>query len=215
MTSILDDFAVNDSRSPEKPYGCPAVVTNGWRRENVRETAWDGWQSGRSAPTIELTGPATPLYSGAQIVTKERYRFGTLAAATRMQSTSPDVMRAMLLYSFDNEDEIDVEFNSDGNVRFTVYKGAKEVDHFTTYPTWEKSAQVEPSYLDTAIHWEEDYLRFTINGRTVWTSVTTIRTPMHLIFNAYEPTHKNPNGRPHRAATFTILRYTIDANAVR
>ncbi len=109
MASILDDFAVNDSRPPEKPSGCPAVARNGWRRENVRETAWDGWQSGRSAPAIELTVPATPLYSGAQIVTKQRYRFGTFAAATRMQSTSPDVMRAMFLYSFDNGDEIDAE----------------------------------------------------------------------------------------------------------
>ncbi|MGI8552654.1 MAG: hypothetical protein ACR2PL_17980 [Dehalococcoidia bacterium] len=109
--AFYDDFTrldptrwhVTDSTNPTEQYGCPGSVADGCLPGNVAV----------SHRNLQISLPATPAFSGGQIVSTKEFQYGLYG--TRLAAgSSTQALNAMFLYSFSTQDEGDVEVTYDG-----------------------------------------------------------------------------------------------------
>lgn len=182
---------VTNSADPNEPYRCPGSVRGGCLPRNVAVVD----------DQLRITVPTAPLYSGGQVVSVQRFGYGSFQ--TRLAAgTSPHALNAMFLYSFATQDEIDVEVTYDGvaheacgvypasnrwEVWFTVWRAGVCVAH-AEFPLAQAT-----SFHHYAITWRPDAILFSVDGDRLWTAPSLATSDMQLVFNAYEPYWKNPS----------------------
>jgi beta-glucanase (GH16 family) len=147
--------------------------------------------------TLRLVIPAN-TYDGGEIVSRERYGWGSYEA--RMKTPrAPGSISAFFLYQGvpgSKNDEVDIEIWNDGSrtVMFTVWVGGRELHHVRRTLPFDPAA----GFNDYRIEWADRQIRFFVNGQMMQEFRSQPsrmpRNAMYVMANVWWPTWTPFNG---------------------
>ena len=151
-------------------------------------------------------------YDGAEILSKEQYKYGEYAARMRCPQAAGSVS-AFFLYQDapSKNDEVDIEIRNDGSrrVEFSTWVGGKHTNYTRRTLSFDPSA----GYHEYRISFHEDWVSFYVDERHLqkWTSGLPAGS-MRVMSNAWWPTWLS-GSRPKKDSYTRIddIRYTASS----